>query len=50
MMDAIAPKLLPVLYTGLMFYLIKKKKWTTYKLVILTIIVGVVLSVLGILA
>ena len=50
MMDAIAPKLLPVLYTALMFYLIKKKKWTTYKLVILTIIVGVLLSVLGILA
>ena len=46
MIDAIAPKLLPVLFTGLIFYLIKVKKWTTYKLVILTIILGVVLSVL----
>lgn len=50
MINAIAPNLLPVLYTGLMFYLIKKKKWTTYKLVIMTIIIGVILSVLGILA
>ena len=47
MIDAIAPKLLPVLFTGLIFYLIKVKKWTTYKLVILTIILGVVLSVLN---
>lgn len=48
MIDNIAPCLLPVLYTGLMFYLIKAKKWTTYKLVIMTIIIGVALSVLGI--
>lgn len=50
MIDAIAPNLLPVLYTGLIFYLIKVKKWTTYKLVILTIVIGVVLSVLHIIA
>ncbi|WP_349669934.1 PTS system mannose/fructose/sorbose family transporter subunit IID [Lacrimispora sp.] len=50
MMDAIAPKLLPVLYTGLIFYLIKKKKWTTYKLVILTVILGVILSLLHLIA
>ena len=50
MIDAIAPKLLPVLFTGLIFYLIKVKKWTTYKLVILTIILGVVLSVLNLIA
>ena len=50
MIDAIAPKLLPVLFTGLIFYLIKVKKWTTYKLVILTIILGVVLSVLHLIA
>lgn len=29
MIDAIAPRLLPVLFTGLIFYLIKVKKWTT---------------------
>ena len=28
MIDAIAPNLLPVLFTGLIFYLIKVKKWT----------------------
>lgn len=50
MFDAFIPKLLPVLYTALMYYLIKVKKWTTYKLVILTIILGVVLSVLGLVA
>lgn len=50
MIDAIAPMLLPVLFTGFIFYLIKKKKWTTYKLVILTIIVGIVLSVFNLIA
>ena len=50
MIDAIAPKLLPVLFTGLIFYLIKVKKWTTYKLVILTIVLGVILSVLRLIA
>lgn len=49
MMDGIAPALLPVLYTLLMYYLIKKKGWDTYKLVILTVILGVVLSVAGVL-
>lgn len=50
MFDAVAPNLLPVLYTALMFYLLKKKKWTTYKLVIFTIIVGILLSVCGLIA
>ena len=50
MIDAIAPNLLPVLFTGLIFYLIKVKKWTTYKLVVLTIIIGVVLSCLHVIA
>lgn len=50
MIDAIAPRLLPVLFTGLIFYLIKKKKWTTYKLVVLTIVIGVVLSLLKLIA
>ena len=50
MVDAIAPRLLPVLFTGLIFYLIKVKKWTTYKLVILTILLGIVLSVLHLIA
>ena len=50
MLDKIAPALLPALYTILIFYLIKKRKWTTYHLVILTIIVGFLGSVLKILA
>lgn len=50
MLDKIAPALLPMLYTLLVFYLIKKKNWTTYSLVILTVVVGVVGYWLGILA
>lgn len=49
MLNAIAPNLLPVLYVGLVFYLIKKKKWSTVKLVLFTIVVGIALSLLGIL-
>lgn len=49
MLDKVAPALLPVLYTILMYYLIKKKGWTTYKLVILTVILGIAFSFLGIL-
>lgn len=49
MLDKISPSLLPILYTMLMYYLIKKKKMNTYKLVIITVILGILLSVLGIL-
>lgn len=49
MLDNIAPCLLPMLYMLLMLYLIKKRNWNTYQLVILTIVVGVALSVCGIL-
>lgn len=49
MLDKVAPALLPVLYTMLMYYLIKKKGMTTYKLVILTVVLGIALSCLGIL-
>ena len=49
MLDKVAPALLPILYTILMYYLIKKKGWTTYKLVILTVILGVALSYFNIL-
>lgn len=48
MLDKVSPALLPVLYTLLMYWLIKKG-WTTYKLVVLTVALGIVLSVLGIL-
>ncbi len=49
MLDNIAPALLPMLYTLLVYYLIKNKKWTTYKLVILTVVIGIVGYWLGIL-
>ena len=49
LLDTVAPALLPILYTLLMYYLIKKKNWNTYTLVILTVILGIVLSYLGIL-
>lgn len=49
MLDNIAPALLPMLYMLLMYYLIKKRNWNTYQLVILTIVVGVVLSCVGVL-
>ena len=47
MLDKIAPALLPILYTMLMYYLIKKKHVTTYWLVLITVVLGVLLSVLG---
>lgn len=50
MLDQIAPALLPALFTGLVYYLIKQKKWTTYRLVILTVIIGILGSWLGLLA
>ena len=42
MLDKIAPSLLPMIYVALMYYLIKKKGWTTYKLIGLTIVIGIV--------
>lgn len=49
MLDKVAPALLPILYTILMYYLIKKKGITTYWLVIITVILGVGLSYLHVL-
>ena len=49
MLDKIAPSLLPALFTIFVFYLIKKKKWTTYKLIGLTLVLGILGSVLGVL-
>ena len=49
MIDGIAPCLLPCMYVGLMFYLIRVKKWKTIKLIIFTMVLGIALSILGIL-
>lgn len=47
--DKIMPKLLPVMLTVIVYYLIKEKKWTTYQLLILLFVIGIVGSALGIL-
>ncbi|MDO4595297.1 MAG: PTS system mannose/fructose/sorbose family transporter subunit IID [Tissierellia bacterium] len=50
MIDGIAPKLLPVLWTALVYYLVKKKKWTTYKVIILTVLIAIIASAIGIIS
>ncbi|MEG2291052.1 MAG: PTS system mannose/fructose/sorbose family transporter subunit IID [Clostridium sp.] len=50
MLDKIAPKMLPALFTILVFYLLKKRKWTTYQVVGLTIVIGILGSILGLIA
>lgn len=47
-LDKIMPNLLPVLVTLGVFVLIRKYKWTTNRLVLLIMVVGVLLSALGI--
>lgn len=48
-LDQILPKMLPALLTIGVYYLIKKYKWTTYKIIGLLIVLGIVGSALGIL-
>lgn len=48
-LDKIMPNLLPVAVTAVVFYLLKKKKWNTYKLLILLFVVGILFSTLGVL-
>lgn len=47
--DKIMPNLLPVLVTAGVYILIRKYKWSTYRLIALLIVMGILLSVLGIL-
>lgn len=48
MIDGIAPALLPIFYTTLVFYLLKNKKWNTYHLVLFTIILSIAATYFGI--
>lgn len=48
-LDKIMPNLLPVATTVVVFYLLKKKKWNTYQLLMLLFAVGIAFSTLGIL-
>ncbi|EOH01468.1 hypothetical protein SQ9_00701 [Enterococcus faecalis EnGen0215] len=49
-LDKITPKMLPVILTILVFYLIKKRKWNTYQLLFFLFVIGILASDLGILA
>lgn len=48
-LDKIMPNLFPVLVTALVYFLIRKYKWNTYKLISLLIVAGILLSVTGVL-
>lgn len=48
-LDKIMPNLLPVATTVVVFYLLKKKKWNTYQLLMLLFAIGIAFSTLGIL-
>lgn len=48
-LDKIMPKLLPALLTIGVYYLVKKKKWSTYRLLILLFAIGIIGSAVGIL-
>ncbi|UJF15896.1 PTS system mannose/fructose/sorbose family transporter subunit IID [Jeotgalibaca sp. MA1X17-3] len=48
-LDQILPKMLPALLVIGVYYLIKKYNWTTYKIIGLLIVLGMVGSILGIL-
>ncbi len=50
MLDAILPNMLPLIFVSIMFYLIKKKGLTTTKLVIITVIVGIILANIGLIS
>lgn len=49
-LDTLLPGMLPVLFTGFLFYLIRIKKWSMYRLVGITLGVGICLKLAGILA
>lgn len=48
-LDKIMPFMLPVLLVYFVYWLIMKKKWTVYKIILLLLVMGVALSALGIL-
>lgn len=49
-LDTLFPGALPVFYTAMLFYLLRKKEWGMYRLVGLTMAVGIVLHGAGVLA
>lgn len=49
-LDLLLPGALPAAYTGLLFYLIRAKGWSMYRLVGLTLGIGILLQAAGVLA
>lgn len=49
-LDLLLPGALPVVYTGLLFYLIRVKAWSMYRLVGMTLGIGILLQAAGVLA
>lgn len=48
-LDKIMPFMLPVLLVYFVYWLITKKKWTVYKIILLLLVLGIVLSAVGLL-
>lgn len=48
-LDKILPKMLPVILTIIVYYLVKKRNWSTYRLLALLFTIGILGSLLGIL-
>ena len=49
-LDTLLPGILPVAFTGVLFYLLRVKKWSMYRLVGVTLGAGICLKLAGILA
>lgn len=48
-LDKIMPYMLPMLLTYFVYWLITKKKWTVYKIILLLLVMGIGLSAIGLL-
>ena len=48
-LDKIMPYMLPMLLTYFVYWLITKKKWTVYKIILLLLVLGIGLSAIGLL-
>lgn len=49
-LDTLLPGVLPALFTGFLFYLLRVKKWSIYRLIGITLGIGICLKLAGILA
>ena len=49
-LDTLLPGILPVLFTGCLFYLLRVKKWSMYRLIGITLVAGICLKLAGVLA